>query len=328
MNEDALLSIVVGTYNRKDQLQACLESIARETTSSYIVYVTDAGSTDGTVEYLHSIGDPRIRPVLVGKPIGQARAYNEVFDVVTTPYVCWLSDDNVIVDRGLDIAVRALREHPRIGLIALKVRDKQGPFTAAPYIGGFSALGILNVNQGMLPTRVMHQVGGFGEVFRDYGIDPDLTAKVLFSGYDVVYSRRVAIHHYRNWSSDRSSPEYKALFEKQARGMRLYEAKYGGLLPRQPVYEWRKRGWAKFKAALGKRWKPDGRKRVAGLIPRDWNNIWNGRCISLLDPLITWGKPFHLRQRIPRSIARIGCPPDPEPISEAAGNVDKPVAIK
>lgn len=76
----------------------------------------------------------------------------------------------------------------------------------------------------MLPTRVLKEVGGFSEAFRDYGIDPDLTAKM---GHDVVYGRRIAIHHYRNWSMDPEAPEYALLREKQARSIKLYEAKYG-----------------------------------------------------------------------------------------------------
>ena len=312
MAENPVLSIVVGTYNRLAQIRDCVDSVARETTVPYRLYITDAGSTDGTVEYLQGIEDSRIVPVLVGKRIGQARAYNDVFRQVTTPYVCWISDDNVIVNRGLDVAVGALKANSKLGMYALKVRDKDGPFIEAPYIGGFSTLGILNVNQGVLPTKVLLDVGGFGEAFRDYGIDPDLTAKVLLSGHDVVYGREIAIHHYRNWSVDKNAPEYHELRAKQARGIRLYEAKYAKQLPSSRLFEWKKRVWQKLQRALGPRLAPNGTKPLLGQIPRDWNNIWNGRFISLFDPVATIGKPYHLRQRIPSSIRRTGLPADPD----------------
>jgi glycosyltransferase involved in cell wall biosynthesis len=76
------LSVVVGTFNRIDQLRACLASILEQTRCGVRVYVADAGSTDGTVEHLRSIASERIVPVLAGKKLGQARAYNEVFLVV------------------------------------------------------------------------------------------------------------------------------------------------------------------------------------------------------------------------------------------------------
>jgi len=95
-----------------------------------------------------------------------------------------------------------------------------------PYIGGISSVGILNVNQGMLPTAVLKALNGFSEEFRMYGIDPDLTARVLYSGYDVVYTRSIALHHNRNWSDDPESQEYKELALKQKSYLALYDEKY------------------------------------------------------------------------------------------------------
>jgi hypothetical protein len=177
VNPDPALSVVVGTLDRLAQLRQCLDSIVSQTRTPVRVYVTDAGSTDGTIEYLRSIGAGWLVPILTGRRLGQARAYNDVFAQVATPYVCWLSDDNVVVDRGLDRAIAILEDEPAIGMVALKVRDMMGPFARSPYIGGISDVGILNVNQGVLRTRVLRAVGGFSETFRDYGIDPDLTAR-------------------------------------------------------------------------------------------------------------------------------------------------------
>ena len=132
----AEISIVVGTYNRLATLRKCIDSIPRETRRAFHLYVTDAGSTDGTIEYLQSIASESIRPLLVGKKLGQARAYNDVFDLIETPYVCWISDDNEIVNGGLDLAVDILQRDEQIGMVALKVRDLQGPFVDAPYVGG------------------------------------------------------------------------------------------------------------------------------------------------------------------------------------------------
>src|SRR5581483_5933201 len=90
------LSVVLGTYNRLDDLKRCIDSVFAQTRTPTVVYVTDAGSTDGTVEYLQSIASERLVPLLVGKKLGQARAYNDVFFALDTPYVVWISDDNEI----------------------------------------------------------------------------------------------------------------------------------------------------------------------------------------------------------------------------------------
>lgn len=309
--EKPKLSIVVGTYNRCDQIQRLVESVQRETSSPYILYITDAGSTDGTIEYLESIRSDIVRPVLVGKLLGQARAYNDVFAQLETPYVCWLSDDNEVANRGLDVAVEALERDARIGMVGLKTRDLVGPFVDAPYIGGMSDLGILNVNQGMLRTDVLSRVGGFSEVFKDYGIDPDLTAKVLFSGYDIVYTKPVALHHYRNWNTDKASPEYKKIKEKNDRARRLYALKYAQFVRPSLLLKLKQKARDLVKQRRGQR-VARGRPTSMSSLTRDWTNILGGRYISLLDPLLHLEKPYYLRQRYPRRLLPGTLPEDPQ----------------
>jgi GT2 family glycosyltransferase len=295
------LSVVVGTLNRREQLQACLESIFQQTSTPVRVYVTDAGSTDGTVEYLQTIASDRVMPIFEGRRLGQARAYNDVFRGVTTPYVCWLSDDNRVVNSGLDVGVRILDRRPEIGMVALKVRDVRGPFAEAPYIGGISSVGILNVNQGMLRTDIIQRLGGFSERFRDYGIDPDLTARVLFSGYRIAYTKLVAIHHYRNWSADPTSEEYARQMERQAVYLREYNAKYrhlGG--PAHAPERFTQTAKTVLRRWFGTRISLNSARPVLGLLPRDWYNVLMGRYISVLDPLRCWGQEHHLVQYCPR----------------------------
>jgi GT2 family glycosyltransferase len=292
------LTIVAGTYNRCDQIQRLVESVERETKIPYVLYVTDAGSTDGTVKYLKSVASDVVRPVFVGKLLGQARAYNDIFMQVDTPYVCWVSDDNEIVSNGFDKAVQILDRDRKIGMVGLKVRDKIGPFVKAPYIGGVSSIGILNVNQGVLPTKVLQAVGGFSEEFRDYGIDPDLTAKVLFLGFDVVYTRDIAIHHFRNWSEDTESPEYKQLQKKHEKFRNLYEKTYSQYNSPSRYWAYKKRlwDWVRTRGSKHLDLSVNSEKKILGNIPRDYHNTITAKHISLLDPLLTLGKPYHLRQ--------------------------------
>lgn len=294
------LSIVLGTYNRLQLLQQTITSIQQQTITPFKIYITDAGSTDGTIEYLKSIASETIIPIFVGEKLGQAKAYNDVFKIVDTPYVCWLSDDNVVVNGGLDIAVKILDENPNIGMVALKTRDRQGPFVDAPYIGGVSAIGILNVNQGVLRTPILKQVGGFSETFRDYGIDPDLTAKVLFSGHDIVYTKEIAIHHYRNWESDTNSPEYQQMMEKQKKYKEIYWQKYSQYGGSDLFWELKKILWAFIRRGLGiQKYLNSDRPIFLNLITRDWHNIMLGRYIKITEPISTINKPYHLIQHCP-----------------------------
>lgn len=300
------LSVVLGTYNRCDSLKRCIESIFAQTVTPSVVYVTDAGSTDGTVEYLRSIASDRVVPILVGERLGQARAYNDVFAQVTTPYVAWLSDDNEIVNHGLDAGVEVLDRRPKVGMVAIKVKDVEGPYVDAPYLGGVSAIGVLNVNQGMLRTGIVQELGGFSERFRDYGIDPDLTARVLFSGWQVAYTRVVGIHHYRDWT-DGPKPG-PAQLRRRREYAELYARKWDDYAPPDAAWGARKRAWTLMQKATGIR--INTARRRFGLDGRDWCNLLTARYVSLLDPILTRGQPFHLVQRPPAR--RLPLPPDPD----------------
>lgn len=301
----ARLSVVLGTYNRLSSLKRCVESIFDQSRTPVVVYVTDAGSTDGTVEYLQSVESDRLIPILVGRRLGQARAYNDVFASVTTPYVVWLSDDNEVVNHGLDAAVEVLNRQPAVGMVAVKVRDVEGPFVDAPYLGGISPIGVLNVNQGMLRTGIIQELGGFSERFRDYGIDPDLTARVLFSGWQIAYTRAVGIHHYRDWSE--ASGAGPTQLQRQRDYAALYDRKWGAYAPPDAVWAARKQAWSLMQRVTSIR--INTARRRFGLDGRDWCNVLTARYVSLLDPIVTRGQPFHLVQRPPAT--RVPLPPDP-----------------
>jgi len=291
-NKTAVLSVVIGSYNRLSLLHACLQSI-RESSIPIRVYISDAGSQDGSVEYLKSLDSKEVRCIFHPQKIGQAKAYNELFSEITTPYTCWLSDDNIVVNDGLATAVIILEQDTRIGMVALKVRDMQGPFANEPYIGGISSCGILNVNQGLLRTDLLQELGGFSEAFMDYGIDPDLTARILFSGNDIVYTRDTALHHWRDWGTD-------AQLERQLQKQEEYQTLYSKTFAQNQTK-------AKSKC-LKQLYRNVGQllKRVPGMrsslrlksLLRDVNNILLCHYISPFDPILCAGKMFYLRQSL------------------------------
>jgi GT2 family glycosyltransferase len=183
------LSVVIGTYNRIDVLKQCLDSLIGKIQITNEIIVIDAGSTDGTLDYLEHLQG--IRLVCDQVLLGQAKSLNQVFRSLKSKYVCWLSDDNIVINAMLDLAVRIMEENPKIGLVGLKVKDINGSNTSLPYLGGIWQSGVLTCNQGLLRTSLVQKLGGFDEEFRDYGIDGDLTTRVLLEGYKVVFRQVV-----------------------------------------------------------------------------------------------------------------------------------------
>lgn len=303
MSVTADLAIVVGTFNRRTKLRRLLESIVTETRTPYEVHVCDAGSTDGTIEWLgdHAAKEAWLKPVFDGERRGQARALNAVFRRLSTPWTCWLSDDNIIVNGGLDVAVRALAADPALGMVGLKVRDLSGPFAAAPYIGGITGTGVLNVNQGVVATPLLKALGGFSEAFGDYGIDADLTTRVLLAGQSVAMTRAICLHHDRDWPEPQT-PEGARLAERNRHYKSLYSQTYRPLLGSDPVWMLRRIAWKAFRQAAGL--SLDSPRPVCGRLVRDWHNMIAGRFISFRRELAHPNSAVHLVQRCPPALVR------------------------
>ena len=69
--------------------------------------------------------------------------------------------------------------------------------------------------------------------------------------------------------------------------------------------------WAWFKKRLRGRYDENSLKPVAGALWRDWNNVFLARHISLLDPWLSLGRDYHLRQHVASSLRPPRLPPDP-----------------
>ena len=296
------LCIVIGTRNRKDILAKCLNSLKQEINTRHQIIVIDAGSTDGTIEYLEQINE--IQLVCDGKPIGQAQSFNRVLRTVSCRFFCWLSDDNVVQPGILDSAVNILKANNEIGLVALKVKDVKGPKADKPYLGAIYKTGVLNCNQGVIRSDLFKKIGYFDESFKNYGIDADVTTKVLLSGYRVVYTKAIAIHHYREHHAQGEAISKVERARSLEQTPEMYHAKYAHLIdcnfPKKYEMLARKFVWRCIKA-LNKILEKNGVKleRISGKNIKDWKNLTQGRYISIFDFYYNRKNPYHLVQRMP-----------------------------
>ena len=305
---DKTLSIVIGTYNRLGLLRQCLDALIGKIKVTHEIIVIDAGSTDGTLDYLRQL--QTIRLLCDEDLIGQAQSLNRVFKKLESTFVCWLSDDNIVQEGMLDLAVSILEQEPEIGLVSLKVKDIRGSHIDMPYIGGIWPSGVLNCNQGMISTKLLLALGGFDEDFRDYGIDGDLTTKVLLAGYKVVLTKQVAIHHLRDhetisWTDENDRKQrlnaartlYQRKYEKliYSRCGRQYnkDRLNDSLLMRGVISLYR---FARRRGIQLDQW--------IGLWERDWQNFIVGRFISPVDFLLNKNKHYYMVQRIPRALRK------------------------
>ena len=295
------LSIVIGTRNRKAILVKCLQALIGKIAASHQMIVIDAGSTDGTIEYLRGIRE--IDLVCDGRPIGQAQSFNRVFPLLKSKFIGWISDDNVVQSGMLDTAVEILQRNPKIGMVALKVKDVAGLHTGPPYTAGIYDTGILNCNQGVIRSDLFRQIGYFDESFKNYGLDPDLTTKVLLAGSRVVHTKAVAIHHFRDHDAEDSAISKDERIKSKEPYKEKYYTKYSYLLKVGFIEKYKMRAkkivWRYIKK-LDKRLQKRGRsiEAITGIHMKDWENLTKTRHISIFDLIYNRNNPYYLEQRL------------------------------
>ena len=127
---DQCVSVVVVTYNHRDTIKRCLDSIlAQETDFPFEVLVADDASTDGTSDIVHEFAkrDTRIVPFIQERNIGPVHNCHAVlFRVNSEFFIITEGDDWWCDSKKLQLQVDALRRHPECSCCGHSVdaRDK------------------------------------------------------------------------------------------------------------------------------------------------------------------------------------------------------------
>ena len=297
--------LLIGTRNRKALLEKCLDTVLDQLNETWCVVVIDAGSSDGTVQMLQSFDHPQFYLVDDGEKLGQARSLNRVLKKLNCEYVGWISDDNLLVGNGINDALWAMEKDPNLGMVGLKVKDISGIYVNEPYIGGIWPTGVLNINQGVIRFDLFRELGFFDETYGSYGIDADLTTKVLLRGNEVALTRAVAIHH------DRKHTEHPGAFtsderkHENQRAQQMYRDRYHAQL--------KSLSFSLYKRVVGYLWwrfmdirvlRPIRRLFFALVLKnrllhfRDIQNVLFARWVSLFDLIKQRKQKIYLRQKI------------------------------
>jgi GT2 family glycosyltransferase/cytochrome c-type biogenesis protein CcmH/NrfG/SAM-dependent methyltransferase len=95
-NSSPLLSVIIVTYNSKSDIEACIESIRRNTISPYEIIIIDNASSDGTVEFLAGLEYVRLLPNQTNN--GFARACNQGIRKAKGEYIVLLNPDTMVTE--------------------------------------------------------------------------------------------------------------------------------------------------------------------------------------------------------------------------------------
>jgi GT2 family glycosyltransferase len=252
------MAVVIVSYNTRDHLRACLETIPRAEASEVIV--VDNASTDGSPEMVRA-AFPWVRLIESSGNSGYGAAANLGMAACRSPYVLLLNGDTRLAPGALHTLSTYLDRHPCAAIVGPRLVNLNGSLQASCYpfptpLAIFleeSTLGRFVRFVPVLRDRYLRSwtydesrqvpwalgaafalrrdavegVGGFDESFFLYYEEVDLCLRLRLTGWDVHFTPDTTVTHVGGASSDQRRAEMSVQWFLSVR--RFYRLHYSRL---------------------------------------------------------------------------------------------------
>jgi GT2 family glycosyltransferase len=241
VQQTGTVSVVVVTWNRRDLLRSCLQSLSlQQLNQPFEVIVVDNGSVDGSLEMIErefsSNSAFTLHLISNSTNAGFCAANNQAFAQARTEFVALLNNDAEADPCWLAALLGALVARPDAGMAASKILvhedprriDKvahliypdgqnRGRGTGEIDTGQYDQLEEVLWPDGcaaMYRRAMLDQVGGFDEDFFAYGDDAELGLRGRIAGWKCVYVPAAVVRHHRGSTLGVRSPQRLELIER------------------------------------------------------------------------------------------------------------------
>lgn len=216
-----MLSIVIPSWNTREHLARCIESVVAHTVSSFEIIVVDNGSTDGSIAmfeaWVASLARPEMaRIVLLGENRGFAAACNAGAAVASGLNLLFLNSDTIVTPSWDAALVAALREHPELGalgpmsnFVSGAQRDPEARYETSIELAEYARERAHKFGRStretqrlvgfciFIPRPVWDAVGGFDEQFFPGNYDDDdWCIRAIDAGYRLAIVPGSFVHHH------------------------------------------------------------------------------------------------------------------------------------
>ena len=233
------VSVIVVNWNRRELLQACLQSLANQTHEAFEIIVVDNGSSDGSAELVEDLSRTcrmPLRLVRNQENRGFCAANNQGFSLAQGDYVALLNNDAEADPGWLKALEEAGKSPGNIGMVASKILvwedprriDKCGHLIYPDGQNRGRGTGQLDQGQfdrveealwpdgcaALYSRRMLQEIGGFDEDFFAYADDAELGLRGRIAGWQCLYTPHAVVRHHRGATLGLGSARRLELIER------------------------------------------------------------------------------------------------------------------
>jgi glycosyltransferase involved in cell wall biosynthesis len=115
------LTVVMPFFDAMPYLEEAVASILNQTFTDFVLVAIDDGSGDGSLAYLRSLSDTRLRILQMPRNSGQGAARNEALRICDTEFVAFADADDVFLPRRFERQVSYLDRYPDTGMLGTRI---------------------------------------------------------------------------------------------------------------------------------------------------------------------------------------------------------------
>ncbi|HKS40937.1 MAG TPA: glycosyltransferase family 2 protein [Blastocatellia bacterium] len=216
-NSNFRASIIIVSYNAKQKLMACLESVLRSLPGDCELIVVDNASVEGNADQIES-SFPEVALIRSRTNLGFAGGCNLGVRHAQSPYLVFLNPDTLIESGWLESLIAPLESDERIGLVTPRILlmatpDRLNTCGCNIHISGLTLcrgmgrprdsytqideVGAISGAAFAIRRALFDKLGGFDEEMFLYLEDTDLSWRARLAGYPTVYTpESIVLHDY------------------------------------------------------------------------------------------------------------------------------------
>lgn len=229
------ISVVIVTFNRRELLGRCLDSIQSQEVVPFEVIVVDNASTDDTLKFVEE-NYPKIKILYNSTNLGFCGGNNQGIRAASAPLVALLNNDAEADPNWLGELMAGFDNRGDVAMVASKILQFEDPSKIDKvghliyWDGQNRGRGMGELDQGQYDQAeevlwpdgcaaayrrdAVLAVGAFDEDFFAYADDADLGFRLRLAGYKAVYAPKAKVLHRRGSTLGRTNPFRIHLIER------------------------------------------------------------------------------------------------------------------